>query len=368
MLILDLKPLLFVLLALLGAALGLAAWLSRRTARSRPTGDPALLPALDAAPFGLLTLDEETLTYANDYARAFLRLPAILGPLPDADWAPLLAADRDAARRDGAGRYRNVTFASGRTARWWVTPAAAGGVDAVFLLDVTAQQRAEGAARALVNDLSHELRTPIATLLTHLEILGLDDLGEGVREQSLALSRAETQRMTRLVEDMLELGRLETARELPRRPLDLLALVEEVVLQVTPRSAERDIELSLDAETPLPRVEGNADRLRQLFLNLLDNALKYSRRGDEVTLHLRATEGGVACSICDTGPGISPEHLPYVTRRFYRAAPRSVEGSGLGLALAAEVARRHGGELELESPVQGGEGTCARFVLPEAGA
>ena len=170
--------------------------------------------------------------------------------------------------------------------------------------------------------------------------------------------------MARLLNDMLELGRLETAPPLPRRPLDLVSLVEEVILQSTPLAAERQMSLSLDAGAPLPLVVGNADRLRQVFLNLLDNAFKYARPADRVTLSLQRTAEGIVCAVCDTGPGIPVEHLPYVTRRFYRAAPKRIEGSGLGLALVAEILRRHESDLKVESPVTQEGGTCARFVLP----
>ena len=240
--------------------------------------------------------------------------------------------------------------------------------DFLFLLDVTAQQRTEQAGRALINDLGHEMRTPIATILTHLEILGLSDVGQEVQQQSLTFAKDEAQRMARLLNDMLELGRLETAPDFPRRPVDLVALVEEVVLQSTPRAAERQMALSLEAESPLPFVAANADRLRQVFLNLLDNAFKYARPGDRVVVSLRRVSGGdtgagVACAVCDTGPGIPPEHLPHIARRFYRAAPKGVEGSGLGLSLVAEILRRHESELVIESPAVGGVGTCAKFVI-----
>jgi signal transduction histidine kinase len=219
----------------------------------------------------------------------------------------------------------------------------------------------------LVSDLGHELRTPIATVLTHLEILGFDDVGEDVHRQSLHLARREAQRLSRLVNDMLELGRLETVEALPLRPLNLADLTEEVVFQMMSGARERGIELQGAATAGLPLVLGNADRLRQVLLNLLDNALKYSATGASVTVSLQRVQEGVACDVCDTGPGIPPEHLPYVAQRFYRAAPEVVEGSGLGLSLVQEVLRHHGSELTLASPVAGGRGTCAHFVLPAAG-
>lgn len=367
MLILDLKLTLFLILLLAAAAIwGAVRWGQHRSAA--PTG---LAPTLELAPFGLALLEGTQVRYANACARRLLELPAVSGSLPDAPWLDVLESDRTAARADGrgAGRYRTVPaqpatpFATGeRVIRWWVAPA--GPQDLLFLLDITAQQETEEAARYLIHDLSHELRTPIATILTHSEILGLSDLSEELRAQSLRLLKEETQRMARLVNDMLELGRLEMSVELVRRPLDLLALAEEVVLQSTPRAAERGIALTLEAEDPLPPVLGDADRLKQVFLNLLDNIFKYCRPGDRAMISLRGGFGGVVCTVRDTGPGIPARHLPHVARRFYRAAPKDVPGSGLGLSLVAEILRRHDSRLELKSYTEGETGTWAQFQLP----
>ncbi len=361
--IFDLKPLIFGVFLLFAAAVGLTFWLTRRRSATLP-GVDSLLAVLDAIPCGVLVLEAGRLRYGNSYARLLLRLPAGIERLPDAEWSPLLTEDRAAARQEtgSTGRYRTVTFASGKTARWWVMPWA--DRDFVFLLNITAQQQAEQTGRTFLNDLSHELRTPIATILTHLEILGLADVGEELRQQSLTFSKEEARRMARLVDDMLELGRLETLPDLPRRPLELLPLVEAVVLQDTPRATAQQMSLALEAESPLPLVAGNADRLRQVFLNLLDNAFKYARSGDHNTISLRRIPEGIACAVCDTGPGIPPEQLPYVTRRFYRVPGTTAPGSGLGLALVAEILRRHESRLELESRTVGETGTRARFVLP----
>jgi two-component system, OmpR family, phosphate regulon sensor histidine kinase PhoR len=170
--------------------------------------------------------------------------------------------------------------------------------------------------------------------------------------------------MSRLVNDMLELGRLEMVESVTRRPVNLLKLVEETVVQVSPQSAEQGIDLNVTSTGSVPLVMGNADRLRQVLLNLLDNAVKYAGAHAQVTVSLEVVAAGVRCSCRDTGPGIAPAHLPYITRRFYRAAPDTIQGSGLGLALVEEILRRHGSALEIISPVSEGRGTCARFVLP----
>ncbi len=375
MLVLDLRWCLFALVVLPIAAVTVGLWLGRR---SGPRGLPGwgwLAPGLELAPCGLMLVEgARRCRYANLYAQRLLGLSAQESDLADGEWEKLLQADRKAVRQgDGApGRYRSVSLSgqnapeqAGRLIRWWVTRA--GRLDLVFLLDVTAQVRAEEAARSLVNDLSHELRTPLATILTHLEVLGLPGVAPETGQQSVALLKAEARRMARLVHQMLELGRLETSAEIEQRPLDLLALAEAAVAQVAPQAEERRIALSLEADTPLPLVRGDEDRLRQALLNLLDNAIKYSRPGDRVAVSLKREAGGVRCAVRDSGPGIPAKHLPHVTRRFYRGACGEVEGSGLGLALVTEILQRHASALRIESRAEGeGTGTCAWFVLAAA--
>jgi two-component system phosphate regulon sensor histidine kinase PhoR len=239
-----------------------------------------------------------------------------------------------------------------------------GDMSLVILLDFTAQQQREDASRHLVNDLSHELRTPLATILTHLEVLGLSELSPEVQRRSIQLLKAEANRMARLVNQLLEIGRLETSLDIERRPLDLLALVEHVVSQLTPQASARGIALNLEADAPLARLVGDADRLQQVFLNLIDNSIKYSRPGDRVEVSLSQQPDGIYCSVRDNGPGIPAEHLPHITERFYRAASRDLAGSGLGLALVDEILRRHDSKLQIESQADGEvTGTCMSFIL-----
>jgi two-component system phosphate regulon sensor histidine kinase PhoR len=233
------------------------------------------------------------------------------------------------------------------------------------LLDATAQQRAERSARDLFSDLAHELRTPIATILTHLQVLGLPGLSRETRQQSLDLMQVEATRMSRLSNALLELSWLQTSGTVERRPVDLLALVQEIVAQMTPRAQEKGVDLAFESDAPLELVIGDTGRLKQVFLNLLDNALKYVRSGDRVEVSLRQRPNGVLCTVLDNGPGISAQHLPHITKRFYRGVPEGSGGSGLGLALVKEILEHHQSDLTIESEAQGDQtGTRVRFTLP----
>jgi two-component system phosphate regulon sensor histidine kinase PhoR len=185
-----------------------------------------------------------------------------------------------------------------------------------------------------------------------------------VQEVSLNLIHQETHRLARLVQDLLTLGRLETSADLGERPINLLLLIEDAISEVFPLAETKQLSISLEADSPLKLVRGNEDYLKQAVLNLLDNALKYCRAGDEIKVSVKNDPNGVSCSVADTGPGISAEHLPHLTRRFYRVN-KAVEGTGLGLALVDEILRRHRSELKIESQSDGPQtGTTFRFVLP----
>lgn len=368
MLVLPLRELLLALLLILVALILMALWLDRCRAgrRAAETFVDAILNAvLEHAPFGWIVLESaERYVYANEYARRLLELRTSSGSIPAVEWDFLLDDDRADVRRGRApeGRYRVLPLPSGRAVRWWLMSGRRW--DYLFLLDVTSQYEAEEARTQLFAGLSHELRTPVGAILTHLEILSLPDIPEETKAQSLQLLRAEAQRLARMIHLMLELGRLEASPEIDWRPIHLVDLAEQALLSLTSRAEKRNIRFALEADSPLPTVWGDPDWLLQVFLNLLDNVLKHCRPGDRATIVLRRTEEGVLCAVQDTGPGIPVEHLPYITRRFYRAAKQEVEGSGLGLALVEEILRRHGSRLEIISRTEGETGTCVRFVLP----
>jgi two-component system phosphate regulon sensor histidine kinase PhoR len=132
-----------------------------------------------------------------------------------------------------------------------------------------------------------------------------------------------------------------------------------------PRAQEKGVDLAFESDAPLELVIGDTGRLKQVFLNLLDNALKYVRPGDHVDVSLRQGQTAVQCTVRDDGPGIPAQHLPHITKRFYRGVPEGSGGSGLGLALVKEILQHHQSALVIESEAQGDQtGTRIRFELP----
>lgn len=236
--------------------------------------------------------------------------------------------------------------------------------------------------RAFVANASHELRTPLTTIKLQVGALvnGACEEPE-VGRRFLGQIEAEIDRLTRLVNDMLDLSQIEsanTARLL--EPVNLVDLASEVLAFWEARSHQAGLELQLSADAELPNISGDPFRLRQLFDNLLDNAIKHTPEGGQVVIRLRrpSRESGghaqdmVRIEVHDTGIGIAAEHLPYIFDRFYRIEMARLDqkpaakpnGSGLGLAIARSIVIAHGGEIGVIS--QPGAGSTFWVMLPVA--
>ncbi len=222
-----------------------------------------------------------------------------------------------------------------------------------------------GAAERMKNDfissVSHELRTPLTAIKGWAETLqgGADP---GTEEKGIGVIIRESERLSGLVEELLDFSRLQSGRmRLLAERLDLIAELDEAVYLFTDRARTEHKELRYAETDQLAPVYGDRDRLRQVFVNILDNALKYTGEGGSVSVAASVAEGYVKVTVADTGCGIPAEHLPNVKKKFYKAN-QLVRGSGIGLALADEITAMHGGALDLES--QEGVGTCASISLP----
>ncbi len=217
-----------------------------------------------------------------------------------------------------------------------------------------------------VADASHELRAPLTAIQGNLELLHRhQSMPEAEREEALSEVTREANRLSRLVADLLALARADAGVPLKHRLLDL----DEVVLDAfrEARQLSQGQTLTLDPFETI-QVIGDEDRLKQLVLILLDNALKYTPANGSITLGLQRLETGSKITVRDTGVGIPPGDLPHVFERFYRADPargRDPGGTGLGLPIARWIVEQHGGKITLES--QPGQGAIATVYLPLPG-
>lgn len=222
-----------------------------------------------------------------------------------------------------------------------------------------------GAAEQLKNDfissVSHELRTPLTAIKGWAETLQ-EGAGPETTAKGMNVIIRESERLSGLVEELLDFSRLQNGRlRLIVSRLDILSELDEAVYMFTDRARTEHKQLHYEETTALPPVYGDVDRLRQVFVNIIDNALKYTSPGGTITVSSREDSGWVRVSIRDTGCGIPAEHLPNVKKKFYKAN-QLVRGSGIGLAVADEIARLHGGSLDIQS--QEGAGTTVTFSLP----
>ena len=220
--------------------------------------------------------------------------------------------------------------------------------------------------RRFVADASHELRTPVAVIRTKAGIALLDP--PQLEETVTALSeiRAETERLSLLLTDLLTLARSDEGQaQFEHEVVALDRLVETVAATTEVLATQRGITLEVHVPSPVS-VMGDEARLIQVVLNLLENAIRYTKPGGCVTLVVEQTRTTVCLMIRDTGSGIAPEHLPHIFERFYRAdaVRRQTEGSssGLGLSIVAWIVRSHGGSVSVESQID--QGSCFTVLLP----
>jgi two-component system, OmpR family, phosphate regulon sensor histidine kinase PhoR len=255
-----------------------------------------------------------------------------------------------------------------------LSPEAEGATAVLVLHDLTEMKRAEHLRADFVANASHELKTPLATLVGFIETLrGPAHDDSGARERFLGIMAEQGARMSRLVEDLLSLSRIEMNEH--RAPTEAIR-VEHVLRQAAeplePRAQLRQMRFAFDLPTDLPPVMGDGDELVQVFQNLFDNALKY---GDEKTaievvarMSSKAFPGGrtgVAVAVRDHGQGIARDHIPRLTERFYRvdaARSRALGGTGLGLAIVKHIVSHHRGTFEIDS--EPGQGSVFTVHLP----
>lgn len=291
----------------------------------------------------------------------------------------------DAVRRAGVSRRpERAEFAERVPSERWfeviVSPIpdknGVGGRSAQRLLltfrDLTPIRRVEEMRVDFVANASHELRTPLAALSGFIETLkGPARNDTAARERFLDIMEAQAKRMARLIDDLLSLSRIELAAHVrPQTPVELLPIIRQVVDALQMLARDRGVTVSVSAPKEPLVVSGDRDELTRVFENLIENALKYGASGKRVEITLSRAfnvSGGeeAVVAVRDYGPGISGEHLPRLTERFYRVdvtESRAQGGTGLGLALVKHIMNRHRGRLNIES--RAGEGATFTVRMP----
>lgn len=378
--ILDLVSLFGAVLVFAGLAIA-AMLVPPRSAGSRTVETPAarptdgLLPGTRRFaeslhdPCFILAADGKV-RYANDRAVATFGIEA--GELITfrLRYPELIAAFGRVTRGEGPQQVQfDERVPTERTFSAWFAALGAPGENEGYVLildDLTEARAIERMRVDFVANASHELRTPLASLAGFIETLqgpAKDD--EEARNRFLAMMHDQATRMSRLIDDLLSLSRVERRAHLrPNARVDLVGILRHVIDTMAPLG--KDLGVTIEAELPTDQImiTGDRDELVQVFSNLIENACKYGQFGKRVIVRADAADGKGPCSasVIDFGPGIAPEHVPRLTERFYRVdaeESRRHRGTGLGLAIVKHIITRHRARLQVESR----PGHGARFIV-----
>jgi two-component system, OmpR family, phosphate regulon sensor histidine kinase PhoR len=237
----------------------------------------------------------------------------------------------------------------------------------LVIRDVTDLRRLEAVRRDFVANVSHELKTPLTSIAGYAETLATEASPGTQIERFARPILSNARRMHRLVDDLLDLSRIESGRWQPDpERVDVRGLAGEAWTAFADRARERRIQFTA-AAGDVHHVTADPEAMRQVLTNLLDNALRHTPPDGRITVSVESAPGGVIVSVADTGSGIPPQHLPRIFERFYRADPgrsREEGGTGLGLAIVKHLVEAHGGRVEAQSTI--GRGTTIRMFFPEA--
>src|SRR5205085_4167976 len=238
----------------------------------------------------------------------------------------------------------------------------------LVIRDVTELRRLEAVRRDFVANVSHELKTPLTSIAGYAETLATEDAGKETEPFARTILN-NAHRMQRLVDDLLDLSRIESGRWQPTpEDADVAAIAAEAWTAFADRARDRNVEFTV-AASAARGVTADPDALRQIFTNLFDNALRHTPAGGRIKVTVDPAPGGVSVAVADTGSGIAPEHLPRIFERFYRADPgrsRGEGGTGLGLAIVKHLVEAHGGRVEARSTVA--KGTTVSMFFPDRAA
>jgi len=316
---------------------------------------------------GVIAVDaKQRVVRMNETARQLLR---IREPVPfPAEYLP-----RDRMLREALASVLSGTDAlpgevrvDDRTLSLTARPLPAGGA-ILALYDLTPFRKLEAVRRDFVANVSHELRTPLTVISGFVETMEDEELPAELRNQFLGMVAGNVRRMQRIVDDLLDLSRIESGGWLPNpSELDVAALANDVVSPMLDAASAKGVALRVNVGSEARAVYADSTAARQILSNLAENALRHTLTG-EVVLFSSSEDGGIWLGVRDTGIGIRAEHLPRIFERFYRADPgrsREAGGTGLGLAIVRHLAEAHGGRVRAESEPGVGTTISAWFPAP----
>jgi signal transduction histidine kinase len=340
----------------------------RFTALRREREETAAL--VEAMTDGVIATDVRGVVHTcNSAARRLLRLDPAAAPPPLAelfhekaarDIVDAIRAGREVEQRELRLAERAVVI-TGR-----LLP---DGGNLLVLRDISRLRQLETVRRDFVANVSHELKTPLTAIAGYAETLVAEAAPDSHAAQFSATIVAHARRMQRLVEDLLDLSRIESGGWQPQpTSIDVATAARDAWLPFEARAAAAGVTFAVQVAAGANRMSADADGLRQVLTNLFDNALRHMPRGGRLAISaapLAGDDGGVTLAISDTGTGIPTEHLPRIFERFYRVDPsrsREQGGTGLGLAIVKHLVEAHGGRASAESVL--GRGTAIRLVFP----
>ena len=314
---------------------------------------------------GVLAVDSSRrIVRINETGR---RLLGVRDPLPFAvELLPRETALREALASAFSGEITEEVevVIAGRTLNVTARPLSDGGA-VLALFDLTRVRRLEAVRRDFVANVSHELRTPLTIVSGFAETLVDDDPPEGRRRQFAERILNNTRRMQRIVDDLLDLSRIESGGWVPNpEELDLVALAADTIAAARDAAAAKGLPLEMDISPTATIIYADYTAVRQVLGNLVDNAVRHTATGAVVVFSREREGGGVTVGVRDTGSGISAQHLPRIFERFYRVDPgrsRNEGGTGLGLSIVKHLVEAHGGKVRAESVVGVGTTIAANF-------
>ena len=220
-----------------------------------------------------------------------------------------------------------------------------------------------------IADVVHELRTPLTSIVGYSKLLLTTELDKAIRNQFLEVINREAMRLGDMVNDFLDLARLESGRaRLAYKLVDMLKVIDDTVAVIQPQAKERELELVLDLPPALPPITGDEKRMNQVMLNLASNAVKYNRDGGQIRITASVSEKTIRIAVEDYGRGVRPEDMDKLFDKFRRIeeSEGSAKGTGLGLPITKQLVELHGGQMDVTS--EWGVGSTFAFTLPIAEA